>query len=290
MASYGLPYMGSKSRIADWLIDQLPSADTFVDLFAGGCAITHCAMVSGKYKNIIANDVDGRGIKLFKDCINGDINLHKAVTREVFFNELDDDFLVSCTGSFGNDSRTYLYGRNLAHKELAETMMFGKTIGEKYTAYKRFIKVIASLVSDGKISKQFTDLERLQRLERLERLERVESIVKGRKPSEVEYTSLDYKAVPVPADAVVYCDPPYANTEKYFKQSFDHNEFYEWLLSRDFPVFISEYEMPKDFECIAQIKRYCAYSGVGNASKVTEKLFVQKDQLENARKMQGFLL
>ncbi|MBQ2336255.1 MAG: DNA adenine methylase, partial [Victivallales bacterium] len=38
---YGLPYMGSKSDIAKQIVDILPAADTLVDLFAGGCAITH---------------------------------------------------------------------------------------------------------------------------------------------------------------------------------------------------------------------------------------------------------
>ena len=33
---YGLPYKGSKNQIAKWLIDQLPPAETFVDLFFGG--------------------------------------------------------------------------------------------------------------------------------------------------------------------------------------------------------------------------------------------------------------
>ena len=33
---YGLPYKGSKNGIADWIVDNLPSADVFVDLFFGG--------------------------------------------------------------------------------------------------------------------------------------------------------------------------------------------------------------------------------------------------------------
>ena len=47
--NYGLPYQGSKNAIAEWVIGQLPEAETFVDLFCGGCAITHAAMLSGKY-------------------------------------------------------------------------------------------------------------------------------------------------------------------------------------------------------------------------------------------------
>lgn len=33
---YGLPYKGSKNSIAEWIVDELPPAETFVDLFCGG--------------------------------------------------------------------------------------------------------------------------------------------------------------------------------------------------------------------------------------------------------------
>lgn len=33
---FGVPYQGSKSRIAQWVVGNLPSAPVLVDLFAGG--------------------------------------------------------------------------------------------------------------------------------------------------------------------------------------------------------------------------------------------------------------
>ncbi len=38
--NYGLPYTGSKSKIAHWVIDNLPRGRVLIDAFAGGCAIT----------------------------------------------------------------------------------------------------------------------------------------------------------------------------------------------------------------------------------------------------------
>lgn len=35
MASFGIPYQGSKSRIATWVVPNLPSSPVLVDLFAG---------------------------------------------------------------------------------------------------------------------------------------------------------------------------------------------------------------------------------------------------------------
>ena len=67
---YGVPYMGSKNAIAEWLIDKLPSSKVFVDLFAGGCAVTHAAIESGKYQEYIINDI-GPAPDLFIDAIHG---------------------------------------------------------------------------------------------------------------------------------------------------------------------------------------------------------------------------
>ena len=38
---YGLPYKGSKNAIAEWIVNALPDAECFVDLFCGGGAVTH---------------------------------------------------------------------------------------------------------------------------------------------------------------------------------------------------------------------------------------------------------
>lgn len=67
---FGVPYQGSKNYIARWIIDNLPEDKILVDLFAGGCAVTHAALLSGKWDKIIANDI-GDAPELFVDAING---------------------------------------------------------------------------------------------------------------------------------------------------------------------------------------------------------------------------
>lgn len=41
MSKYGLPYMGSKDKIADEFLEQLPAGKRFVDLFGGGFGNTN---------------------------------------------------------------------------------------------------------------------------------------------------------------------------------------------------------------------------------------------------------
>ena len=91
---YGLPYKGSKNGIAEWIVDELPSSEVFVDLFCGGGAITHRAMLTGKYKQFVMNDIDGRLPKLFKDCAYGKYavdNHPEWITREEFNARKKDD-------------------------------------------------------------------------------------------------------------------------------------------------------------------------------------------------------
>lgn len=72
--SFGVSYQGSKNRLAKELVALLPSGERFVDLFAGGCAMTHAAIVSGKYKSFLVNDKYPYGLRLFKMGVNGDLN------------------------------------------------------------------------------------------------------------------------------------------------------------------------------------------------------------------------
>ena len=111
--NYGLPYMGSKNLIAKTLIDALPAATTFVDLFAGGCAMTHAAMLSNKYQNFIANDLSDTP-QLFLDCIAGKYaNEQRWISREDFQALKDSDPYVRYVWSFGNNGQDYMYSREV---------------------------------------------------------------------------------------------------------------------------------------------------------------------------------
>ena len=114
--TYGVPYQGSKNRIAKDIVGLLPEGERFVDLFAGGCAITHAAMLSGKYKRILCNDLYPSGSNLFKNALNGEYNKPEYlrwVSREEFFKEkATDDFVKFCY-SFGNNGTTYMYNKEL---------------------------------------------------------------------------------------------------------------------------------------------------------------------------------
>lgn len=60
----------------------------------------------------------------------------------------------------------------------------------------------------------------------------------------LEVTNLDYQSAPISgAKPVVYCDPPYEGTAEYREDKFNHKAFYDWVASRDHPVYFTSYEI-----------------------------------------------
>ena len=71
MGKYGIPYMGSKDKIADDILSVLPRGKRFVDLFGGGFAMSHAALLSGKYEQVFYNELNPLLPKLIKDTLAG---------------------------------------------------------------------------------------------------------------------------------------------------------------------------------------------------------------------------
>ena len=114
MKKYGIPYRGSKSGIAEWIVDEiLPKGERLVDLFAGGCSVTHCAMMKHKYNSHLVVDINDIP-QLFIDAVNGRYgDENRWISREDFFRLKDTDPYVRCCWSFGNNLKDYLYSRKI---------------------------------------------------------------------------------------------------------------------------------------------------------------------------------
>lgn len=276
---YGLPYKGSKNRIAEWVVDNLPAADTLVDLFAGGCAITHCAMLSGKFKRVIANDISDAP-EVFADVVNGKIDISKfPLTREQF--KASEDTLSRLVYSYGNDQRSYIYSREREEVCIAaERMLYGATLTERYAAYKKFIKAFSRyLQCGGKIDRNVSELravENTTRLEAIKRVTRIQDIHGARPPARLETSRCDYRDFDVPAGSTVYADPPYKGTTiSQYGGGFDYSAFEDWLAEVDFPVFVSEYACPEG--CVEIARRdSISLADRSNSKRVAERLFVQE--------------
>ena len=395
--NYGLPYKGSKNSIAKWVISNLPASHTFVDLFAGGCAVTHAAILSGKFGRFIANDITEYP-QVFRDAIDGKYrNECRWISREDFLRLKDDNPYVRLCWSFGNGMKTYMYApeverfkkhmhaifsagtptsARLAWKgfvrefakvrdkigELTQKVLklcaacdvapqynadgtlntkaihtdvfrvksaylrkylqnalklsgltqkdvdrrLGNYMGRHYFSesqwmlpsseqYEKLQEILPALtIPWAPLNESLESLERLQSLQSLERLESLQSLERLERLQSLErleslqslerlkLSRKDYSDVAIPPGATVYCDPPYANTSGYI-DDFDHERFYRWLRSMEFPVFVSEYSMPDDFICFASIDKACTYSSSKTIKRV-EKMFVHERWADAVRR------
>lgn len=270
MDSYGLPYQGSKNKIAEFIISKLPRAEHFYDLFAGGCAVTHCALLSGKYNYVHANDIQVKYPQLFYDAAHGKYkNENRVITRDEFFMFKDTDALVELCWSFGNGRTQYLWNRNIEEvKQAACRMIMCDDKQKRRLYFREFINKLQSNMTNDEKSKllQLQSLESIERLERLERIERLERL---------EISGKSYDDVEILPNSVVYCDPPYIGTGGY-GVDFDHDKFYQWLRSTTFPVYISEYTMPSDFIPVATVDKVANFSPTNNSTVKQENIYIHE--------------
>lgn len=111
---YGLPYKGSKNKLAERIVRLLPKRTHLVDFFCGGCAVSHAALLMGKYEHIHINDINWMCPTLFIDALNGKYNNeNRWISREDFFRLKDTDPYVAVVWSFGNNLRDYLYSKEI---------------------------------------------------------------------------------------------------------------------------------------------------------------------------------
>lgn len=288
--NYGLPYKGSKNKIAKEIVDQLPAAKHFYDLFAGGCAVTHAAMLSGKYETFTINDIHPQIVQLFVDAVNGKYRDEKRIiSREEFYRLKDSDPYVAFCWSFGNNGRDYLWSsKNEKAKLLACKMILADSVKERWQAYWDFIKYLQSVRTELQRRRENKerirvglgdeDLERLKRLQSLYSLERLQSLEGLECLQSLEGLTGDYQSIAIMPNSVVYCDPPYRDTSDY-KTAFDYDRFYDWLRSVPFPVYVSEYAMPDDFVQVWQKEKICRLSAYKN-TRTTERLFLHRKWAE----------
>ena len=303
MINYGLPYQGSKSAIAPWVISCMPPGDTLVDLFCGGCAVTDAAMRAHRYKHFIINDISAMMPSTFVKALKGGFRGEdRWIDRETFFRLKDTDPYVALCFSFSNNRKTYAYGKPVEpyKKALHYAIVFDdwdplkelcpdvidaaysalNGVSDRYERRLRCLAVIRRQLKKNAVcrfaSAKLQALEKLQSLESLERLERLQRLESFQRLERLDLKTYneDYRKVPIPDGSIVYCDPPYKNTAKYLVD-FDHDAFCHWALTRDYPVFISEYAMPDEFAPIAIKQKTCSMSATAT-NIVAEKIFVQR--------------
>lgn len=241
MAKYGISYVGSKSKIAEDILQVLPRGKRFVDLFGGGFAMSHAALLSGKYEQVLYNELNPLIFNLINNALDGKYDGEcRWIGPDKFKKFKGIDGFVSVIWGYGSDlNGGYLYGnKSCANKRAWHNFcLFGKDIpGVPNIAEKdvRKRRLYLAFLAKKNNHPGFGRLEHLQRLERLQCLKFL------KRPLMNCGSYLDYQ---YQWGDVVYCDPPYETRGKYYTQDFDFKKFCDWVASRPYPVYFSSYKI-----------------------------------------------
>jgi len=293
--NYGIPYMGSKSKICDKICPLFPRAKNFYDLFGGGFSITHFMLKhrSNHFQNFHFNEIRPGVCDLIKDAIAGKYSYENFkppwVSREEFFRRKEHDPYVKIVWSFGNYGKTYLFGEGIEQlkKSMHMAVVFNEfnqkareifgvdkfADGFSVTDRRLYLRSRMKLLNP---KMRPTDLQRLQQLQQLERLERLEQLERLER---LYFYSTSYENVPIEKDSVIYCDIPYKGTADYDdNKTFDRKKFLDWAYEMTEPVFISEYNVEDDrFKCIANFKKRSMLSNTKDVTLIkTEKVYANR--------------
>lgn len=279
---YGIEYKGSKSRIAKEIIEILPSGDRFIDLFGGGGAVSHCASLSGKYKEVIYNDLNPSIYSLVKDTFTGkytkDKFLFEWVSRDLFNKERMENPVIRWCWSFGCDRLYYLYSKEM---ECIKESVYKAIVNKEYSTV--FLELTNNLIPFGdsvdltvRKSEWSTFCRTMLKTPdkyRVESLERLLSLYSFTLLNNISFTNTTYLDYEYRDGDIVYCDPPYCGKRQDAYKGFDSKQFIEW--ARKIPCYISEYSMPEDFSTLysKNVQNNANRVNITNL-RAEEKLFV----------------
>ena len=212
-----IPYMGSKAKISEKLMNEItlnnPQADTFIDLFGGGGAMSEEALRRMQFKRVIYNELNAGVANLMRKIQQDGITpeFYEWVSRDEFNAMKNGDCwksgLIKTCWSFGNNGKEgYLYGEDIekykkAYHDLVvndiDTRDFMQRYAEQHVLekygisqscvinipsgvdiQKRRLEIRKDLTVYEKQCKQnnFRALQQLQHLERLQQLEHLERL------------------------------------------------------------------------------------------------------------------
>lgn len=243
-----IKYMGSKNRLAKELVPIIQkyiddnNIENYLEPFVGGCSIIEKI----KCKNRYGSDNHKYLIALLKQIKKDIEEIPDTIDKTTYYQVKENfdkynDWFVGLVGFCASYNAKWFNG------------------------YANNVKTKIGTI------RNYTD-------ESIKNIKKQAPLLK-----DIIFNCCDFRDVKPVKNFVIYCDIPYKNTTQYStSKNFPYEEFYEWCkkMSKDNIVLISEYDMPKEFECIWSKKIETSMDNNRNANddknKRVEKLFVYK--------------
>lgn len=311
--NYGVSYLGGKCTLASQLFAQFPGGyETFVDPFAGGMSMSHYAALHG-FSRVIANDLDGLAMSIFREYVSGASLMRGFVGRSQFNRYRRGTSglcaLMRMIYGFSGNCYSYMYckAREMYSQAVNDAlffcdfqpmrMIFGERIASAMCDFRTgfdaettlrnqhiaFIHKLAELTGWSMKAAGIDDKKRMCpidafRVNHIERIARLENLARDKEAcSRIEYHCTDYRNIEIPPHSLIYCDPPYLGRVSYgYAVDFNHADFLDWAemqAKRGNAVFVSEYEIDDPRFVCVWAKCKKIRMGNANSGHDVERLF-----------------
>jgi DNA adenine methylase len=218
-----MKYLGGKHGIGKRIAEFITKAcvqhpiDGYLEPFCGSLGVFKFISMQNKYKKYIASDIQPDLIAMWKQIQENKLNIPNSMS-ESEYNRLKEAPSPN------------------AMKAVAG---FGLSFGGKYFA--GYAQKWA-----GNSGRNFLN----------EFKSSIEKIKPAIQKKSVHFYNKSYTTFN-PHNMLIYCDPPYQNTEEYSTGKFDSKLFWEIMRkwSKDNCVFISEESAPSDFKVVWKLKK-----------------------------------
>lgn len=282
----GIPYMGSKRKLAKDIINHIiihnPNVRYFYDIFGGGGAISFEAMQRKKFKHVFYNEIDPAIVNLIKHLRDNGITteMYNWVTREEFHDVKNGTdwwagFVKTCW-SFGNDLDSYIFGEGIENiKKLAHEMIVFKDNEARIKLQDKIKIEISPLLFDiedlherrkwfQRLCKKRGDRTDLQQLERLQQLQ-------------LSNASYEKVVINTPInETIIYCDPPYEMTAEY-QNDINHGHFLDWVKDSPYKIYVSSYNI-EGLYTVKEMSHRSTLSATNNNKSVVEVLYCNQQE------------
>lgn len=247
-----VPYMGGKTKMAKWIISNLPDHEYYVEPFGGGAAVL---LNKPRSQIEVYNDLDSDVVNFFDVLRNRPGELAEFTKAVPFAEEIHERWSERWFNGERPDDDLKRAGMWM----FLRYSQFNGKAGTK-SGFKREPVVEESHGQVADVWRQAP--ERIR--ETAERLQGV-SIV-----NDTFQNVIDRYDSP---QTLFYCDPPYYGTEHYYTEDADHDELYDKLTDIEGDAVVSYTDIPPGlYEGWEEIVREQNHNAGGNVKQVDERL------------------
>jgi DNA adenine methylase len=257
MTMSAFPYIGGKTRLADWVVSRLPPHTTYIEPFGGSAAVL---LNKPRSKVEVFNDADSDVVTFFRVARERRDELAEWCRYTPFSEQLHDEWTSEFFAGERPDDDLEHAGRWL---------------------YLRYSQYAAKVSRKSGFKRESPDDEKGSRNARnwqnaSERIEQVAERFRG-----VSVVNEDYSAVLNRYDSsetVFYVDPPYVDKEDLYLEYADHAALEEQLQRIEGRAIVSYTQRPAGcYDSWRVVENDVTHSAAGSGKTATERLFLNFD-------------